>query len=301
MNHLETSVGQLALRAPVLTAAGTGGLGAELAEYGNLGELGGVVVKSLAAFAWEGNPSPRVVSWGDSMLNSVGLSGPGVTRWRQEYLPELIEKNATTVASIWGRRVQEFADAANELKGAAIAAIEVNASCPNLEGRTGIFAHSASLTAEVVGAAKEAGFPLWVKLSPNTPDLLSIAAAALSAGADALVLTNTLLGMAIDTATRRPMLGSKVGGVSGPGIFPVALRAVFECREAFPATPLVGVGGISSGEDAIAMIMAGANAVEIGTAIFADPRSPWRIQSEMLKWCQVNGTSVREICGSAHA
>ncbi len=300
MNRLATSVGEIALRAPVLTAAGTGGLGAELSEYGNLAELGGVVVKSLATFEWEGNPAPRVVSSGDSMINSVGLSGPGVARWRKEYLPELARTNVTTVASIWGRSVQEFGDAALALRGAEIAAIEINASCPNLEGRTGIFAHSASLTAELVRASKGSGFPLWVKLSPNTPDLLAIAEAALQAGADALVLTNTVLGMGIDIATRRPTLGGLVGGVSGRGIFPVALRAVYECRAAFAETPIVGVGGISSGEDAIAMVMAGANAVEVGTAIFAEPRSPWRIQREMMKWCEREGSSLKEICGVAH-
>jgi dihydroorotate dehydrogenase (NAD+) catalytic subunit len=196
--------------------------------------------------------------------------------------------------------VQEFGDAALALRGAEIAAIEINASCPNLEGRTGIFAHSASLTAELVHASKDSGFPLWVKLSPNTPDLLAIAEAALQAGADALVLTNTVLGMGIDISTRRPTLGGLVGGVSGRGIFPVALRAVYECRAAFAETPIVGVGGISSGEDAIAMVMAGANAVEVGTAIFAEPRSPWRIQREMMKWCDLEGTSLKEICGVAH-
>ncbi len=300
MKHGTVSVGAVELNGPVLTAAGTSGLGAELGEYGDLAELGGVVVKSLAAFAWAGNPAPRVASWGDSMLNSVGLSGPGVDAWRRDYLPALTQANARTIASIWGRSVQEFADAAAGLDGAEICAIEINASCPNLEGRTGIFAHSASLTSEIVAAAKVTGFPLWVKLSPNTPELVAIAEAALGAGADALVLTNTLLGMAIDTKSRRPILGNEVGGVSGQGIFPIALRAVYECRAAFPDVPLIGVGGIATGEDAIAMVMAGANAVEVGTAIFADPRSPWRIQREMLKWCEKNRTSLDELRGSAH-
>jgi dihydroorotate dehydrogenase (NAD+) catalytic subunit len=296
----EFTVGTVELNGPVLTAAGTGGLGAELSEYGDLSTLGGIVVKSLAAFEWAGNPAPRVGSWGESMINSVGLSGPGVATWRSEYLPELEKCNARTIASIWGRSVEEFSDAALALHGATISAIEVNASCPNLEGRTGIFAHSATLTSELVSAAKAAGFPVWIKLSPNTPDLIEIAAAALDAGADALVLTNTLLGMAIDISTRRPILGNHVGGVSGKGIFPIALRAVFECRAAFPQAPIVGVGGIASGEDAVAMVMAGADAVQVGTAIFENPRAPWRIQKELLMWLAKNGTTIPELKGAAH-
>ena len=294
------TVGTVELNGPVLTAAGTGGLGAELSEYGDLSTLGGIVVKSLAAFEWAGNPAPRVASWGESMLNSVGLSGPGVARWRSEYLPALEQARAKTVASIWGRSVQEFSEAALALAGANICALEVNASCPNLEGRTGIFAHSASLTSELVSAAKAAGFPVWIKLSPNTPDLIEIADAALGAGADALVLTNTLLGMAIDTQTRRPILGNRVGGVSGKGIFPISLRAVFECRAAFPEAPIVGVGGISNGDDAVAMVMAGADAVQVGTAIFENPRAPWRIQREMLDWLLKNGTTISELKDVAH-
>ena len=301
MSALPTRVGSVPLGAAVLTAAGTSGYGAELAGYGDLARLGAVVVKSLAAFAWEGNPAPRIAASGEHMVNSVGLAGPGVAAWREHHLPGLVATGATVVASVWGRTVAEFADAASAMRGAPVAALEVNASCPNLEDRSHVFAHSARATGEVVAACAAAGLPMWVKLSPNTPDLVAIAGAALAAGADALVLVNTVLGMAIDVETRRATLGNVTGGVSGPGILPVALRALFECRAAFPDAALVGVGGVSSGEDAVAMLMAGANAVEVGTATFADPRAPWRVLDGLVAWCARHGvTRLDEIVGAAH-
>ena len=301
MSILETSVGSVALRSPVMTAAGTAGYGDELSGYGDLMALGAVVVKSLATFQWDGNPAPRVASIGNDMINAVGLSGPGIAAWRETYLPDLLATGATVVGSIWGRNIGEFADAAAAIKGANIAALEVNASCPNLEDRSSIFAHSASATSEIVRATKVAGVPLWVKLSPNTPDLVAIAGAAIEAGADALVLVNTVVGLAIDIEKRSAILGNGGGGVSGPGILPVALRAVYECHSAYPQTAIVGVGGISSGEDAVAMMMAGASAVEVGTATFANARAPWIIQKQLEKWLKKHGISnVSEIIGAAH-
>ena len=301
MSILETSVGSVALRSPVMTAAGTAGYGDELGGYGDLSALGAVVVKSLATFQWDGNPEPRVASIGEHMINAVGLSGPGIAAWRETYLPDLLATGATVVGSIWGRNIAEFADAAAAIKGANIAALEVNASCPNLEDRSSIFAHSASATSEIVRATKVAGVPLWVKLSPNTPDLVAIAGAAIEAGADALVLVNTVVGLAIDIEKRSATLGNGGGGVSGPGILPIALRAVFECHSAYPQTAIVGVGGISSGEDAVAMMMAGASAVEVGTATFANARAPWMIQKQLEKWLKKHGVSnVSEIIGAAH-
>ena len=301
MSILETSVGPVALKSPVMTAAGTAGYGDELAGYGDLKALGAVVVKSLATFQWDGNPEPRVASIGEHMINAVGLSGPGIAAWRETYLPDLLATGATVVGSIWGRNIGEFADAAAAIKGANIAALEVNASCPNLEDRSSIFAHSASATSEIVRATKVAGVPLWVKLSPNTPDLVAVAGAAIEAGADALVLVNTVVGLAIDIEKRSATLGNGGGGVSGPGILPIALRAVFECHSAYPQTAIVGVGGISSGEDAVAMMMAGASAVEVGTATFANARAPWMIQKQLEKWLKKQGISnVSEIIGAAH-
>jgi dihydroorotate dehydrogenase (NAD+) catalytic subunit len=301
MSDLSTTVGTVALRSAVLTAAGTSGYGDELAGYGDLGALGAVVVKSLAAFPWEGNAPPRVAASGEHMLNAVGLAGPGVAAWRAHSLPDLERRGCDVVGSIWGRTVDEFADAAEAMRGANVVALEVNASCPNLESRSTIFAHSALATAEIVRAAKVAGLPLWIKLSPNTPDLLSIADAALDAGADALVLVNTVLGLGIDIEARRPSLGHGGGGVSGPGILPVALRCVYECRAAFPTTPIVGVGGVSSGEDAVAMLMAGANAVEVGTATFANPRAPWVVLDGLRRWMQRHDVSrASELVGVVH-
>jgi dihydroorotate dehydrogenase (NAD+) catalytic subunit len=301
MSDLSTNVGAVTLRSAVLTAAGTSGYGDELAGYGDLRDLGAVVVKSLAAFAWEGNAAPRVAASGEHMLNAVGLAGPGVATWRERYLPDLEGRGCDVVASIWGRTVAEFADAAEAMRGAHVVAVEVNASCPNLESRSSIFAHSALATAEIVRASKVAGLPLWIKLSPNTPELVQIADAALDAGADALVLVNTVLGLGVDIETRRPSLGNGGGGVSGPGILPVALRCVYECRAAFPTTPIVGVGGVSSGEDAVAMIMAGANAVEVGTATFANPRAPWIVRRGLDQWMQRHGVArVDELVGVVH-
>ncbi len=301
MSDLTTTIGAVSLPSPVMTAAGTSGYGDELAGYGELATLGAVVTKSLATFAWEGNAPPRVSAMGEHMVNAVGLAGPGIAAWRDQYLPALVQRGARVVGSIWGRSVAEFADAASAMQGAPLVALEVNASCPNIESRSSMFAHSALATASIVRAAKVAGLPLWVKLSPNTPDLIEIAGAALDAGADALVLVNTLLGLAIDVERRRPSLGNVGGGVSGPGILPVSLRCVYDCRAAYPDAPIIGVGGVSSGEDAVAMLMAGANAVQVGTATFANPRAPWRVASELAAWMSRHGvTTVRELQGVAH-
>ena len=301
MSDLRVRVGEVALSSPIMTAAGTSGYGDELAGYGDVARLGAVVTKSLAAYPWAGNPAPRIAAWGEHMLNSVGLSGPGVSVWREQELTRLRARGATVIASVWGRSVADFSDAIELMRGADVAAIEVNVSCPNVEDRSRMFAHSAASTAEVVGACRHAEVPLWVKLSPNTPDLVEIAGAALDAGADALVLVNTLLGLVIDVESRRAILGNRGGGLSGAGLAPVALRAVYECRAAMPMVPIVGVGGVATGDDAVAMMMAGADAVEVGTATFADPRAPWRVQRQMSEWLAHHGcASVEEIKGAAH-
>lgn len=298
---LSTQVGAVNLISPILTASGTAGHGDELAGYGDLSLLGAVVTKSLASFAWEGNPAPRVAPAGAAMMNAVGLAGPGVRAWRESQLPKLLDKRATVVASIWGRNVDEFAQAASDLRGAEISAMEINASCPNLESRSTMFAHSASATADLVRACAVAGVARWVKLSPNTPQLVEIAGAALDAGAEGLVLTNTLIGLDIDIETARATLGNGGGGVSGAPLLPLSLRAVFDCRAAYPLAPIVGVGGVSSARDAVAMLMAGANAVEVGTATFADPRAPWRIQRDLQRWMSRHGvTTVASLIGRAH-
>jgi dihydroorotate dehydrogenase (NAD+) catalytic subunit len=271
---------------PVMTASGTAGHGAELSHYFDLARLGAVVVKSLSAEPWAGNPAPRVHQAAGGMLNSVGLQNPGVAKWREEELPALIAAGAHVVASIWGFTVQDYERAAELLRDAPVVAVEINVSCPNVEDRRRMFAHSPSATADAVGAAAACGKPRWAKLSPNVTDLTEIGAAALAAGAETLTLTNTLMGLAIDPVTRQPRLGGGGGGLSGPALHPVAVRAVAECREAFPGSGIVGVGGVMSGEDAAEFLVAGADAVQVGTATFIDPRAPAEVLEQLRRWMQ---------------
>ena len=300
MVDLSTRVGSVELANPVMTAAGTAGHGAELAAYVDLAALGAVVVKSLSAEPWPGNPAPRVHETDGGMLNSVGLQNPGVEEWLEAELPALLRTGARVVASVWGFTVEAYEKAASMLAScpAQVVAVEVNLSCPNLGGGHQMFAHSATATAEVMAATAACGRPRWAKLSPNVANLVEIAGAALDAGAEALTLVNTVMGMAIDPATRRPRLGAGGGGLSGMAIRPVAVRAVYECRRAFPDAGVVGVGGIARGEHAAEMLVAGANAVQVGTATFADPRAPLRVLEEVLAWCRRHGvTTVSEIIG----
>lgn len=300
---LSTAVGSVALPNPILTASGTSGHGAELQAYFPLSSLGAVVVKSLAATTWDGNPAPRVHETAAGMLNSVGLEGPGVGAWLERDLPLLEAAGARVVASIWGTSVEGYEKAASMLASApaSVVAVEVNLSCPNVEARRSVFAHSASATAEAVAATASCGRPRWAKLSPNVTDLTEIAGAALGAGAEALTLVNTVMGMALDPATRRPRLGGGGGGLSGPAIHPVAVRAVYECRAAFPDAPIVGVGGVTSGEDAAELVVAGASAVQVGTATFADPRAPARVLAQLERWCRgQNVQRLAELIGASH-
>jgi dihydroorotate dehydrogenase (NAD+) catalytic subunit len=297
---LATSVGGLSLVSAVMTASGTAGHADELGAYGPLDELGAVVVKSLSVDSWPGNPAPRLRPLETGMLNSVGLQGPGLARWIEEDLPLLAASGATVVVSIWGRSAEEYQRAGAMLADAPVDAIEVNVSCPNLEDRSRMFAHSATATAEAVEAVGGA-HPRWVKLSPNTAELAEVAAAAVAAGGDALTLINTVLGMAIDVEDRSVALGGRGGGLSGPGIHPVAVRAVFECAQALPGTPLIGVGGVSRGVDAVELLMAGASAVQVGTASLAEPRAPWRVMRELAAWMATHGVArIDELIGAAH-
>jgi dihydroorotate dehydrogenase (NAD+) catalytic subunit len=298
---LATSVGSLSFPNPVLTASGTSGHGTELAEYGALDELGAVVVKSLSVEPWPGNPAPRVHEVGTGMLNSVGLQGPGLAAWAAHDLPALHAAGARVVVSIWGRSVADYAKAAelvataaSSSAGACIHALEVNVSCPNVEDRSRMFAHSADATARVLQATA-CGVPRWAKLSPNVPDLVEIARGAVEGGADGLTLVNTLLGLALDIESGQPVLGAGGGGLSGGAVHPVAVRAVWECRAAFPELPIVGVGGVFSGDDAVELLVAGADAVQVGTATFRDPKAPWKVLRQLTRWCDAHGTTVGDI------
>ena len=300
---LSTSVATVRLPTAVMTAAGTAGHGAELGAYFDLSAIGAVVVKSLSADPWPGNPSPRVCPVPGGMLNAVGLQGPGVAAWLIDELPALEASGARVVVSIWGRRVEDYERAASLLAAApaCVVAVEVNVSCPNLEDRSRMFAHSPEATGAAVAASVACGRPRWAKLSPNTSDLLAVAGAALDAGAEALTLTNTLLGLAIDTERRAPVLGAGGGGLSGDALHSVALRAVFDCRAAFPDAGIVGVGGVSDGQGAVRMLLAGADAVQVGTATLADPRAVLRVQTELAHWCARHGVrAARELVGAAN-
>ena len=297
------SVGSVHLRQPVLTASGTAGHSTELNHYFNMSQIGATVAKSLFATPWPGNPAPRVHPTPAGMINAVGLQGPGMAEWIAKDLPECEKHGVTVVASIWGRTVEEYRQAAEMLAPVAhrITALEVNLSCPNLEGRGGIIAHDAEMSANVIAACAAAGTPLWAKLSPNTDRLIAIAESVVEAGAESLTLTNTLLGMLLNTDTAQPVLGNGGGGVSGRAMFPVALRAVFDVRKAIPHIPIVGVGGIASGNDAIAMMQAGAHAVQVGTASFARPDAAMKVLNEMHAWVRKQGVSRwSEITNAAH-
>lgn len=299
---LSARVGSLGLACPVATASGTAGHGAELGAYIDLAALGALVVKSLSADPWPGNPAPRVHPLAAGMLNSVGLQGPGIAAWRAEHLDALVASGALVIVSIWGRSVADYARAAELLADlpACVAGVEVNVSCPNVEKSGEMFAYSAAATAAAVTAAAACRRPLAVKLSAATPDLVAVAGAALEAGAESLVLVNTLPGMAIDLGRRAPVLGAGGGGVSGTPLHAIAVRAVYECRGAHPDAGIWGVGGVSTGSDAIELLLAGADAVQVGTATLADPHAPLRVRDEIAQWCARNGVgAVRELVGAA--
>lgn len=302
MTSSAVTVGSIEFPAPVMAASGTAGHGAELAPYMPLDRLGAVVVKSLASFEWPGNPSPRVHPAGVGMINAVGLQGKGVEHWLEHDLPPLLATGTRVIASIWGRGVDDYRRAAEMLAGApeGVVALEVNLSCPNLEGRRGIFAHDAELSAEVLRATESVGRPRWAKLSPNTDRIVEVARAVSDAGAEAVTLVNTLLGMVLDPETGRPALGAGGGGYSGRPVHPVAVRAVFDVHAALPELAIVGVGGVASGWDAAELMLAGARAVQVGTATFADPAAAWRIQQDLVAWCSRQGLSPSELVGLAH-
>lgn len=297
------AVGPTTLPNPVMTASGTAGYADELGRYLALRELGAVVVKSQAIQPWPGNPAPRVHETAAGMLNSVGLQGDGVATWLTAELPALDAQGARVVASIWGRTVDEYREAAAVLAAAppAVVALEVNLSCPNLHGHA-MFAQSPTDAAEVVQAVTgSVALPVWAKLTAQVTDLVEVARAVHDGGATAVTLINTLPGMVLDVAGRRPVLGAGGGGLSGPAIHPVAVRSVYDVHRARPGLPIVGVGGVASGEAAVELMLAGASAVQVGTATFADPRAVGRVLEELVRWCATHGVSqVTDLIGGAH-
>jgi dihydroorotate dehydrogenase (NAD+) catalytic subunit len=285
------TVGSVELRTPVMTASGTAGYGTELADYLDLGALGAVVTKSLAAYEWPGNPAPRLHPTPQGMINAVGLQGPGVQYWLDHVVGDLVASGATVVASIWGRSVDDYAQAAELLAAAPpeVVAVEVNLSCPNLEGRGSIFAHDVALSAAVIAATAACGRPRWAKLSANTDRIIEVADAVMGAGAEAVTCINTLLGLAYDPTTLAPTLGAGGGGLSGRAIHPVAVRAVHDVHRALPDVPIIGVGGVGSAWDAIELMLAGATAIQVGTASFADPGAAAAVQNGIAEWASERG------------
>ncbi len=289
---------------PIVAASGTFGHGAEFAHLCPPAALGAVTSKSVAVFASEGNAPLRVTEApGGGMLNSVGLPGAGVDAWIASDLPALRATGARIIASIWGRSVADYEAAARACKAIAdqLLAIEVNLSCPNVEARDAVFAHSPTATRAAVTAVVDAlgsSTRVFVKLSPNVTSIVEIAGAALGAGAAGLTLVNTVMGLVVDASTRTARLGAGGGGLSGPPIKPVALRLVREVATAYPGVPIIGTGGVTTGEDAAEMLLVGATAVGVGTATFANPRAPLRIADELRTWCSRNGVArVRDLTG----
>jgi dihydroorotate dehydrogenase (NAD+) catalytic subunit len=292
-----------------MNASGTAGHGTELHRYVDLSSLGAFVVKSLAPFVWAGNASPRLSPTAGGMLNAVGLQGPGIEYWIAHDLPKLLDVGANIVVSIWGFGVDDYAQAANMLRPVAkhLSAIEINLSCPNTKSATdasashAIFAHEPHLVEEIVRASLIDGVPAWAKLSPNTHLMIEGARAAQRGGVQAVTLINTALGMSLNPTTGLPSLGNGGGGLSGRSVHPIAVRAIYEVSANVPGLPIVGAGGVTSGWEAIELMLAGASAVQVGTSNFAEPRAMSRIQREMSSWAKrhsVNDWS--KIVGLAH-
>ncbi|MEO7803603.1 MAG: dihydroorotate dehydrogenase [Actinomycetota bacterium] len=279
------------LRSPIVTASGCFASGREISEFIDLNSIGAVVVKSMTVEPWPGKPTPRMAETPSGMLNAIGLQNKGVEHFLAVDLPWLLQQDVPVIASIAGNTVGEFIQVADRLRRAeGVAAIEVNISCPNLEDRNNMFAHDPRATASVIGAVQRSvSVPVFAKLSPNVTNIVEIAEAAVEAGAHGLSLINTVVGMAIDIETARPKLAGVLGGLSGPAIRPIAVRAVFEVHRALPQVPIIGMGGVMTHEDAIELIMVGATAVAIGTANFINPKATQEINQEMSAWLGARG------------
>ncbi|WAX56919.1 dihydroorotate dehydrogenase [Jatrophihabitans cynanchi] len=305
MADLTTTLGPLTLPNPVLTASGCAAAGRELHQFFDVARLGAVVTKSIMTRPRSGRATPRMAETPSGMLNSIGLQGPGIDSFLEHDLAWLAEHGARTVVSIAGGHTDEYVELARRLRGhPAVSMIEVNISCPNVESRGQVFACDAIASSRVIGAVRRAadpGQPVFAKLSPDVTDITLIARACADAGADGLSLINTLLGMAIDTDTMRPVLGGVTGGLSGPAIRPVAVRCVWQVRQALPHLPILGMGGIRSGLDALQFILAGASAVSVGTAVFGDPLAPVRVLAELDAELDARGFgSLADAVGFAH-
>jgi dihydroorotate dehydrogenase (NAD+) catalytic subunit len=280
-----TTLGGAWFPTPIFTASGCASSGKELAQFFPLREIGAVVTKSIMLKPRAGRPTPRMAETPSGMLNSIGLQGPGIDAFIADDVPWLASQGARIVVSIAGETAEEYGVLARKLRGVSgISAIEVNISCPNVENRGLVFACDPTSASEVVKSVRGiigGDLPILAKLTPDVTNIASIASSVMNAGADGIAMINTVLGMVINTETMRPHLGGKTGGLSGPAIRPIAVRAIYQVRQALPNVSILGMGGVASGKDAFELILAGASGVSIGTASFGDPSAVYRIQNEL--------------------
>lgn len=297
--NLAVNLGGLAMKNPITTASGTFAAGMEYSDFVDVSALGAVTTKGVSLNGWEGNASPRIAEVPSGMLNSIGLQNPGVAHLKSEELPWLREQGATTIVNVSGHSFDEYVQVIEALEDAPVDAYEVNISCPNVDaGGMTLGTHVPSVE-KVVSLCREAtSRPLIVKLTPNVTDITEIARAAEASGADAISLINTLLGMAIDVKRRRPVLARVVGGFSGPAVKPVALRMVWQCSKAV-SVPILGMGGVTTGIDAVEFMLAGATAVAVGTANFTNPQATVDVIDGIIDYCEEQGVNdVNDLIGA---
>ena len=300
-----TKIGSKRFSNPIFTASGCASSGQELSQFFPLTELGAVVTKSIMSKARTGRATPRMAETPSGMLNSIGLQGPGIDAFLENDIPWLVANSVKIIVSIAGETVDEYGVLARRLRAVpGISAVEVNISCPNVENRGQVFAcHPDTATAVIESVRRNIGgeLPIVAKLSPDVTNIVEIAQSVINAGVDGLALINTLLGMVIDTNTMKPKLAGNTGGLSGPAIRPVAVRAIYQVHQAFPNTPIVGMGGVASGRDAFELVLAGASAVSIGTATFGNPTAVLQIRDQLSALLLEKGfNDFRDAIGFAH-
>jgi dihydroorotate dehydrogenase (NAD+) catalytic subunit len=302
---LSTTLGNAWFPMPLFTASGCASSGKELAQFFPLKDIGAVVTKSVMTKPRHGRATPRMAETPSGMLNSIGLQGPGIDAFLANDLPWLLSQGARVIVSIAGETSDEYGVLARKLRAASgISAIEVNISCPNVENRGLVFAADSEASCRVIDSVRKViggEIPIIAKLTPDVTDITKIAQGVIDSGADALALINTVLGMVINLETMKPHLGGKTGGLSGPAIRPIAVRAVYQVHSAMPQVPILGMGGVASGRDALEMILAGASGVSVGTASFGNPTAIVSIQKELSALLQSRGfTSLQQAVGYAH-
>lgn len=302
---MSTTLGNAWFPHPIFTASGCASSGKELAQFFDLKDIGAVVTKSVMNKPRHGRPTPRMAETPSGMLNSIGLQGPGIDAFLATDVPWLLEQKARVIVSIAGETIEEYSTLARKLRSVSgISAVEVNISCPNVENRGMVFACDPDTSRRVIDGVRKAiggELPIIAKLSPDVTNLPDIAKGVVDAGADALALINTVLGMVINIDTMRTHLGGKTGGLSGPAIRPIAVRAIYQVHAALPQIPILGMGGVASGRDALELILAGASGVSVGTASFGNPSAPIAIQNELRDLLAQRGfTTLKDAVGYAH-